>query len=299
MNPLRLLMGASMAGLLVACGGGNSGTVTLKLTDAPGDFNAAVVTITEIDLVGSGGTTVLSNSKVTTDLLTLANDTATLVNNAVVPSGTYSQLRFVISGAYIEVAQSGGGSIIYASSPTYEGLPAGAQVGGALQMPSLGESGLKVDLPAGGVTVGTDSKVLLVDFDVSQSFGHQAGTSGTWVMHPVMTATEFELSGTVNVTLTLGTGVTLPTTANLGQFNAVLTNSGGSAKSLALINTGSGGTYAASFLYLIPGNYTLTFTAPAAIASFVTTPAVPATVTVSSGQPTAEAFTVSSVTPAP
>src|SRR6266568_197083 len=207
MTSLRLPMAALFLATVAGCGSQSTGKLTLMLTDAPGDFNAAVVTITEIDLVGSGGTTVLGTTKTTTNLLTLANDTAKLVNDTVVPSGTYTQLRFVITGAYVEVAQSSGGSLIYASSSDYEGLPAGAQVAGTLQMPSLAQSGLKVDLPGGSTTVGTDSKVLLVDFDVSQSFGHQAGDSGGWVMHPVMTATDFELSGTVNVTLALGSAV--------------------------------------------------------------------------------------------
>lgn len=299
MKSLRLSMAASLLGLLAACSGGqsNTGKVSLMLTDASGDFKAAVVTITEIDLVGSdGSSTVLSTSKVTTDLLTLANDTATLVQDAIVPSGTYSQLRFVISGGYVEVPQSDGTSVIYASSPTYEGLPSGATVGGTLQMPSYAQSGLKVDLPGGSLSVGTDSKILLVDFDVGQSFGQVAGASGQWVMHPVMTATELELSGTVNVTLALGTGVTLPAGVTLDQFSAVLTNSGGSAKTLPLVAT-TNGTFTATFPYLIPGDYTLYFmapTTPPTVTSFTTSPSTspPASVTVESGQPTAASFTL-------
>lgn len=294
MKSLRLSLAAPLVGLLTACGGQSTGFVSVKLTDAPANnITAAVVTISEIDLVGSDGTTVLSKTEVATDLLKLANTTATLVDNAMVPSGTYSQLRFVITGACIQVAQSGGGSIIYAS-PGYQ-CPLG-QVGGTLQMPSYGESGLKVDL-LGGVTVSTDSKVLLVDFDVSQSFGQVAGSSGMWVMHPVMTATLFELSGTVNVTLALGPDVTLPGTTTLGQFDAVLTNSGGTAKTLLLTNPGGGSTYSASFLFLMPGTYTFTFTAPSI--SFTTIPAVPMTLTVSSGQATTEAFVLTSALPGP
>lgn len=298
MKSLRLLMAAPLAGLLFACGGSQStGTISLKLTDASGEFKAAVVTITEIDLVGSDGSTVLlSNTRVTQNLLTLANNTAGLVQDVKVPSGTYSQLRFVISGGYVEVAQSDTTSIIYASSPTYEGLPQNATVGGTLRMPSYAQSGLKVDLPGGGINVGTDSHVLLVDFDVGQSFGQEAGASGAWVMHPVMTATEFELSGTVNVTLKLGPGVTLPGTVTLDQFTAVLTNSGGSSKTLPLTN--ASGTYSAVFPYLIPGNYAVSFTAPAGVVSFTTAPATsptPAPLTVTSGQPTAVDFTLISV----
>jgi hypothetical protein len=277
--------------LLLACGGGQgTGRISLLLTDAPADFKAAVVTITEIDLVGSGGTTVLSNTKVTTNLLTLANDTVQLVDSAVVQPGTYSQLRFVITGGYVEVVQPDGSSIIYASSPDYEGLPEGAVVGGTLRMPSYAESGLKVDL--GSLNVGTESKVLLVDFDVSQSFGHVAGASGAWVMHPVMTATELQLSGTVNVTLKLAPEVTLPAPATLGQFSAVLTNLAGSAKTLALTDAG-GGAFGASFKFLLPGSYTLGFTAPGAL-SFTTSPAVPAPVTVAPGQATEADFVLTS-----
>jgi uncharacterized protein DUF4382 len=275
--------------LLLACGQG-TGRISVLLTDAPADFKAAVVTITKIDLVGSGGTTVLSNTKVTTNLLTLANDTALLVDSAVVAPGTYSELRFVITGGYVEVAQPDGSSIIYASSPDYEGLPEGAVVGGTLRMPSFGESGLKVQL--GNLKVGTDSKVVLVDFDVSQSFGHVAGASGAWVMHPVMMATELELSGTLNVTLALAPGVTLPPPATLGQFSAVLTNSGGSAKTLTLTDAG-GGVFGASFKFLLPGSYTLGFTAPGTL-TFATSPAVPASVTVASGQATAADFVLTS-----
>ena len=57
------------------------------------------------------------------------------MNDAVVPPGTYTQLRFVITGGYIDV-----GGVIYASSPDYEGLPE-ATVGGKLQMPSYAPPG--------------------------------------------------------------------------------------------------------------------------------------------------------------
>jgi len=283
---------------LAGCGGPDTGKITLMLTDAPGDFKAAVVTITEINLVGSHGVTTLSNTKVTTNLLTLSNQVSTLVKDAVVSSGKYTELRFVISGGYIEVANIGGGSTIFASSPTYEGLPPGATVGGTLQMPSFGTSGLKVDLPGGNVTVGTDSKVLLVDFDVQQSFGHDAGSSGSWVMHPVITATDFELSGNLNVTLKLGPGVTLPSALTLGSFDAVLINSGGSAKSLQLTATTSGSsTFGATFKYLIPGAYSVSFALDPSVVGTVsisTSPSVPAPVTVSSGAATQADFTITS-----
>jgi len=292
MKASRTSLAAPLALLVLALGcSGQTGKVTVLMKDAPANLTAAVVTITEIDLVGSNGTTVLSTTKTTTDLLTLANDTATLVKDVEVPVGTYSQLRFVITGGYVEAD-----GVIYASSPDYEGLPSETTAGGTLRMPSYAQSGLKVDLPAGAATVGTATTVLLVDFDVSQSFGHEAGNSGAWVMHPVVKATDFELAGTVNVTMKLGTGVTLPSPATLADFKAVLTPappaSGGNTI-LPLTSTDAI-TYGASFKYLFPGDYTLTFNAPSAVNAFGTTPTVPATVTVVSGQATAASFVMSS-----
>jgi hypothetical protein len=295
MKTTHLTFAAPLALLALAfgCNGqtGQTGKVTVLMKDAPANVTRAVVTISEIDLVGSGGVTVLSTTKTTTDLLTLANDTATLVKDVEVPVGTYSQLRFVITGGYVEAE-----GVIYASSPAYEGLPPETVAGGTLRMPSYAQSGLKVDLPGGATTVGTGSTVLLVDFDVSQSFGHEAGSSGAWVMHPVVKATDFALAGRVDVTLKLATGVTLPAPATLADFKAVLTPappaSGGNTI-LALTSTDAV-TYGASFKYLFPGDYNLSFTSPAAVNAFVTAPPVPATVTVTSGQATSAPFVMTS-----
>jgi len=88
-----------------------------------------------------------------------------------------------------QVEGEAGATTIYASSPDYAGLPAGAVVGGTLVMPSLAQSGLKVNLPDDAVVIGEDEVVtLVVDFDVAQSFGQMAGGSGSWVMTPVLHA---------------------------------------------------------------------------------------------------------------
>src|SRR5688572_16462719 len=105
---------------LVACGDGSGpgGTTDLSimLTDAPGDIQHAFVTITEINLTGEDGKLVLRDTPFTADLLTLADATADLVTDAEVPSGTYAELRFVISGACIAVESETGGSDIYATA---------------------------------------------------------------------------------------------------------------------------------------------------------------------------------------
>jgi hypothetical protein len=78
----------------------------------------------------------------------------------------------------------------------YDPAPCGGPPAGVLQAPSFDESGLKVTMGAGALEITGPAKVLLVDFDVSQSFGHATGGSDGWVMHPVITGTTLETGPT-------------------------------------------------------------------------------------------------------
>ena len=171
---------------LAGCDGQSpNGTTSfsVRLKDAPGDVQHAVVTISEVDLVGSGGVQVLNQTPTTVDLLTLAASTTTLVQGVEVPSGSYSQLRFKITGACLAVDDGNGGSTLYTTTG-YDATPCGTAAPGILQAPSFAQSGLKVTMTAGALELTGPEKIVLVDFDVAQSFGHEA--SG-WVMHPVVT----------------------------------------------------------------------------------------------------------------
>jgi hypothetical protein len=302
MRTLRLLLLPLVAlGALGACAdstGVRPGKISILLTDAPGDVRAAVITISEIYLQGSGRV-VLRDDPVTINLLDLADSTAMLVDEATVPAGTYSQLRFVVTGGYIEVENADGTTGIYASSPNYAGLPLGAHVDGDLQMPSLAQSGLKVELPGGEVRISGDQRILLVDFDVAQSFGHAAGGSGRWVMHPVIHATDFVATGTLTATLRPAQGVTLPTISGhqvtLGEFKAALTNAGGSREELPMTDANGDGVHEAVFRFLTPGAYTLDLVGPSTI-TFEATPARPFAVQVGSGATAISDFTLTSAT---
>ena len=284
----------TVAGTAIACSAAStenatSGKITVLLTDAPGDVKTAMVTISQVYLQGDGedasGRVILRDTPITTDLLTLANSTADLAKDAVVPAGTYGQLRFVITGGYIEIENPDGTTSIFATSPTYSGLPAGATVAGALQMPSYAASGLKVNLPGGSVRIDSEATILLVDFDVSRSYGKEAGISGKWVMSPVLTATDLSFSGSLKVTLSKAPELTMPsvsgTPVTLGQFKATLTKAGGSTEELPLTDADGDGTFEATFKYIVAGNdYSVNFVPPAGVATFTTNPASPATVSV-------------------
>ena len=191
------LAAVAILGGAVACDDNNdpgeTTQVRVLLTDAPGEIQAAVVTISEVYLQGGDeGRVTLRDDEFTTDLLTLANDFAVLVEGADVPSDVYGQLRFVVTGAYIQVDNGDETSSIFATSEDYAGLPEGAVVDGVLQTPSFDQSGLKVNLPQGELELEGESTTWLVDFDVAESFGQEAGGSGQWVMNPVITGTAVE-----------------------------------------------------------------------------------------------------------
>jgi hypothetical protein len=289
---------------LAACG--DSGTsangpalVSIRLHDAPGDLKEAWVKVEQIYLQGTSpadsmsGKVVLMNTP--TGWLNLTQLTgsnfATLVNGAQVPAGTYSQLRFVVCDAYV-VTQTGA---VYATSGA--ALPAGVTSTGSLQLPSGCQSGLKVKLPGGGVTLESGSTVMSVDFDVSQSFGHVAGQSGKWVMHPVMTATELSFSAGIGGTVSLAAGVTLPTCGGavvpLTQF---VPRAVAGADSISGV-VQPAGTYA---LTVAPGTYTMTY-APAysftnGDSLMVAATPSPATTTVASGGTATVNYSITSAT---
>lgn len=270
------------------------GTLSLHLTDAPGaDVKSAVVTIDRITLTGEHGDVVLRDDPVTVDLVELVNTAFRLVDSAPVPAGTYTQLRFVIGGGYlVTMDPSGAGTLLYAT-PGY--LPPRMHADGLLKMPSFAQSGLKVILPGDRLVVQAQSKVLLVDFDVQQSFGHDAGNSGSWVMHPVVKADDLLLSGNVVATLERAASLAGLDPLPLGSFTAVLTNADGSVKTLPFVPEGAGTAARATFWYLLPGAYGMAVKAPPGLPTYDVDPATTVATSAGSGTATFVPFVITSV----
>lgn len=227
------------------------GSVSVLLTDAPGDIEEAWVTITDIYLQGHSGENdapqgrvyLLQDGEETHELLSLANTTAELVIGKEIPTGTYGQLRVVMSGGCIRT----GAGAVYASAPSYGecGAPTGT-----LQMPSFAQTGAKVLLH--GFTVTSGEHALVLDFNVADSFEPgPAGASNLWVMTPVIHAAEVGLTAGVTATLSAA-DVELPAGVTLSQFSATLTPAEGDPSEEAFIELD--GVFQAAFRFLIPAN---------------------------------------------
>lgn len=272
---LALAVAFTVTGCDDGSGVDGPGSLTLLLTDDPGDFKEAVVEISQIELVGggtegeegeAGGILPLmgeADPPFRTNLLTLANDAIVLVDGATVPSGTYSQLRFIIPSACIVVeGTETEGDLVYASPGLSEEFvadyPDCGAADGILQLPSYAQTGIKVNLPNEVLEVSEGEQALLLDFDVSETFGHDAGMSGKWVMSPVINATSMSLSR--NITVELVNDPVIPVdltglgnTGTLADFAAVLDAGQPDQKKVAFQGPDDGGVFSASFMYLLPG----------------------------------------------
>jgi len=284
------LLGAALLAALIPLGacsdsgltGEERASVNVLLTDAPGDVEAAWVTVTEVSLVAQGGEDeedgsniiLLSDEPWTGDLLELQNDVEVLVQDADVPAGNYTQLRLVITEGCVAVETESEDPDIFTSSSSFDacGSTDGA---GTLQMPSFGQSGLKINLPS-SETDFAGEQTLLLDFDVAQSFGHEAGNSGKWVLTPVIKATHFEAAATVTVAVTLGTGIgDLLTAAGFAITNFSVQLDG--EDPVALDADGS-----ATLEFVTSGSHTLTLVGPDGW-TLTTSPTSPHTFTTTAG----------------
>ena len=277
------------------------GTFRVLLTDAPGDFLEAVVTIDQVylqpqegDEDPEGSRVVLRDEPVTVDLLTLQNEVLDLVDEEEVPEGAYAQLRLVISGGYVAVEADDGSATVYASSDAYAAAQ-GVEADGRLQMPSYAQSGLKIILPQDAAVVDGDQNIVVLDFDVAESFGQQAGNSGMWVMRPTVRATDLAFTGEVAVSLALADSVALPSdTLSLADFSASL-DKGGDVLTVPFADADGDGTFTVDFLYLAPATYPIDLVAPEGVA-VETDVALPLDVTVGSGEATPAALVITAAT---
>ena len=274
--------------------GGEVGKLSIQLTDAPGDLAEAWVKIDRVYLQGTAaGDSASGKQEFSTastgyvDLLTLAGGNfQSLVSGADIRPGTYRQVRLVLDGAYIRTKDDRWFATDGAD------LPDGITSAGELKCPSCAQSGLKVILPGEGVTIDEGNTTLVLDFDVNQSFGHEAGKSGKFILRPVIRATQkegTETGGSIEGTVALADGVAIPACG--GGDAPTLLSFVPTATAGEVVKTGTTAQDGAAYRYTIAavaaGTYamgvdrvgfangdTLTFTATA----------TPSSVTVASGE---------------
>ncbi len=154
------------------------GTVSVRLTDAPGDFEAVHIVIREVaihrgDVADSlSGWETIKADSTTYDLLTLQNGVFAALGQATLPAGHYTQVRLVL----------GAGSTV-----TVDGITS------PLQIPSGMQTGIKLvgsfDVPENGVLD------LALDFDAQRSIVRQG--NGVFRLKPTIRVTPFSTAGSI------------------------------------------------------------------------------------------------------
>jgi len=163
------------------------GTLSLKMTDAPGDYqevNLAIIQVsahlggTEVgaealaDSDSTGGWQVLRAESMNVDLLTLRNGVFTTLALTEVPAGHYTQIRLKL----------GAGSNVIIDGVTHP-----------LTVPSGLQSGYKLvgsfDVPAGGALN------LALDFDAARSIVLTG--SGTYLLKPTVRVLPVSTAGSI------------------------------------------------------------------------------------------------------
>lgn len=278
-----------------ATGPGSDATLSVQLTDAPSaSVDKAWVKIDQITLQGSnGGVDLLDESTGFIELTQLADSATTLVENEAVPQGSYGQLRFHVNAAALrtdggEVYSLNGGADSVGETPT-----------GDLTCPSCTETGIKVNTPD-GFRLETEAKILMLDFDVSESFGQQAGMSGMWVMHPTITSSTVQASGTIVGNVTTADGVSFPTcngeTRTVEDF-VPRALAAGTDSVVKTGTVGSDGSYAIQFL--MPDDYGMSYADTVVLdpdSVFFTASPSTETATVESGLESTVDYTIEGVT---
>ena len=290
MTKLRLtpILFSALLPFLSACDDGGvsgspDGTTSLSvyLTDAPGDVEAVWVEILGISLQGGDGPVELLGAPTDLILLTdLVGSTQLLVSDAELDPSSYGQLRMRVGDAALLSRED----VVYVKGdpvlPTdLDGLPRGE-----LQCPSCSQSGLKVKIPNDQIELEEGQTALVLDFDVAQSFGHKAGNSGKWVMHPVIhgTLTDQPTSAlAIGGTVTLGVDsennpITIPEcpageVRSLGDFTPTATIAGlVDGDGNPIVRTGDvaeDGTFTIGFLP--PGSYSMGYVGGLTLGDYV------------------------------
>jgi hypothetical protein len=182
----------------------NQAHLSVRMTDAPANYNAVLVDVQGVEVTGNGGAVVMLNTnKGIYNLLNFTNGMDTLIASGDLEAGTISQIRLILGDNNSVVVDN----VIH-----------------PLSTPSADQSGLKLQIHQtfeAGV-----SYYVLLDFDANQSIVNKG--NGEYQLKPVVRTINAAVSGSIKGSISpisLGTtvtatslGVVYSTVANLNGY---------------------------------------------------------------------------------
>lgn len=150
----------------------------VRMTDAPGPYNAVYIDLQGIEITGGGGETVLTNVKAGIyNLLDFSNGNDTLIASGILEDATVQQIRLIL----------GSNNSVIVNNVSYP-----------LSTPSADQSGLKLQVHQ-TLLAGILYSVLL-DFDAYKSIVEMG--NGTYKLKPVIRTIETAISGIIKGKIT-------------------------------------------------------------------------------------------------
>jgi hypothetical protein len=246
---------------LAACENTGSGTMTVRLTDAPFPFaevSRVDVHVVRVDARTTEPTTAeaededamsswttIAEPNALINLLELSNGTTTNLGEETLPTGTYSGFRIVIDPAQSSITLKDG------TKPD-------------VQWPSAAQTGIKVNLDQ-PISLTENGSVVILDFDVGRSFvmrGNSIKNNGL-LFKPVVRGTAVDITGSASGVVR-GDNATGPVVADATvevlKAGTALDNTD-DANIVATGKTDANGAF--KFAFLLPGSYALRATPPA------------------------------------
>jgi len=195
-----LSMAAVLLTGLIACGiGGDTGQLSLSLTDAATDmYNAVYVTIREVDVQNADDPedswTVVSTPNKTINLLALANGVREQLALADLAAGHYTQLRLIIGDT-----QDGGANILSQAHPFANYVIDDADQYHEMKVPSGLQTGVKI---VQGFDINENSTTeLILDFSATRSVV-VAGKSEKYLLKPTIQVLDTALASIISGSVT-------------------------------------------------------------------------------------------------
>ncbi|HUG39413.1 MAG TPA: DUF4382 domain-containing protein [Longimicrobiales bacterium] len=261
---LAVLAALALAGAAACDDTTGTGSTTLRvlLTDAPADYiDSAFVDIGAIQLLPDDGAPITLTTDGTdgfVDLLQLQGAATTLLAEADIEPGTYHQLRLIVEAARVRLVE--GYTFTDGSTEKDLFVPSGAQTGIKL---NLGVADGEED--GAGLEILPGQMVLVLDFDVSQSFVIQGNPeTPAGIMSILFKPTLRVIASDVAATIS-GTVSTAVEGLSVGELTVTAEPVEGSTmgefqSQTATTPTAADGKY--TLYFLVPGTYKVTVAAP-------------------------------------
>ncbi|MFC4740480.1 DUF4382 domain-containing protein [Flavobacterium ponti] len=194
---------------------------SVRLTDAPGPYDAVYIDVQGVEVIGNNGVAVnLATQTGIYDLLELSSGVETTLSNDVITASKVNQVRLIL-GTENSVVVDG--------------------VSYPLDTPSAQQSGLKLQVNQ-TLDANTQNSIL-IDFDANKSI--VVNGNGTYTLKPVLRTIDLSTTGTIEGSISIpGTLASVQVVSSTG--NEVYTN------------VKADGTF--KVLGLAPGTYTVTIT---------------------------------------